>query len=81
MPKPHTTASNLQITEACLLDIAGRLAKYNAMEHAQQCTEMLAEVRRVQELPGGDPERARVIAEAMTFQGQMRAMLARVRRR
>ena len=81
LPKPHTTSSKLQITEACLLDIAGRLAKYNAMEHAQRCTEMLAEVRRVSELPGGDPERARVIGEAMSFQSQMRAMLAKVKRR
>jgi hypothetical protein len=80
-PKGHTTASNLQITEACLLDVAGLLAKYNAMEHAQRCTEMLAEVRRVSVLPSGDPERTRIIGEAMDFQSEMRAMLAKVKRR
>ena len=81
LPKPHTTSSKLQITEACLLDVAGRLAKYNAMEHAQRCTEMLSEVRRVKDLPGGNLERARVIGEAMNFQREMRAMLAKVKRR
>lgn len=80
LPKPHTTTSRLQITEACLLDVAELLARYNAMEHAARCTEILAEVRRVTDLPSGDPERARVIGEAMDFQREMRAMLVRVKR-
>ena len=81
LPKPHTTSSNLQITEACLLDVVQLLVKYNALEHVTQCTEMLAEVRRVKDLPGGNLERAKVIGDAMNFQREMRAMLAKVKRR